>query len=224
MDKGDGFREFEGESEKMIGEEEQKRILAELSERFSEKDLNILALGSIAVHYRLGPMGKTKDIDIRPFPIDDESFEEYWDKLERIKERMDGTLNMEKGGSTATLIASLKGKDVTIEVIDAGGEEFLTKKVIDDMIDKSEEIEEVYVPSVEHIVVAKAEAYMDRTEGDPSKEKFRQDLVKIRERLKEKERELVGEEIERIVNLRVERKRDQLLNVVKRYLHGVMNN
>jgi len=206
----------------MIGEEEQKRILAELRKRFSEEELNILILGSIAVHYRLRPVGKTKDIDIRPFPIDDDSFEEYWDKLEAIKERMDGSLNIEKGGSTATLIGSLEGKEVTIEVIDSWGEKFLTKEVIDDMIDKSEEIEGIYVPSVEHIVVAKAEAYMDRTEGDPNKEKFRQDLVKIRELLKEEKMELAGGEIERIVNLRVERKKDQLLNVVKRYLHEVM--
>ncbi|MBS3782183.1 MAG: nucleotidyltransferase [Candidatus Thermoplasmatota archaeon] len=206
----------------MIGEEEQKRILAELSEIFSEEDLNILVLGSIAVHYRLGPVGKTKDIDVRPFPIDDDSFEEYWDKLEAIKERIDGSLNIEIGGSTATLIASLEGKEVTIEVIDAGGEKFLTREVIDDMIDRSEEIEGVYVPSVEHIVVTKAEAHLDRTEKDPSKEKFRQDLVNIRKLLKKKELELASEEIERIVDLRVERKRDQLLTVVKRYLHEVM--
>jgi len=206
----------------MIGEEEQKRILVELRERFSKENLNILILGSIAVHYRLGPVGKTKDIDIRPFPIDDDSFEKYWNKLEAIKERMDGSLNIERGGSTATLIVSLEGKEVTVEVIDAGGEKFLTKEVIDDMIDKSEEIEGLYLPSLEHIVVSKAEAYMDRTEGDPNKEKFRQDLVKIRELLKEEELKLASEEIERIVNLRVERKRDQLLNVVKSYLHEVM--
>lgn len=173
--------------------------------------------------YRLGPVGKTKDIDIRPFPIDDDYYIEYWGKLEDIKERIDGTLNIENGGSTATLIARLEKQKVTIELIDAGGEKFLTKEVIDDMIDKAERIEGVYVPSVEHLVVAKAEAYMDRTEGDPSKEKFRQDLVKIRERLKEKGLELAVEEIERIVNLRVERKRDRLLNVVKRYLHEVMS-
>ncbi|MGM0510979.1 MAG: nucleotidyltransferase [Thermoplasmatota archaeon] len=206
----------------MIGEEEQKRILAELREIFSEEDLNILVLGSIAVHYRLGPVGRTKDIDIRPFPIDDDSFVEYWDKLEDIKEKIDGTLNIERGGSTATLIARLDEQEVIIELIDAGGEKFLTKEVIDDMIEKAEKIEGVYVPSIEHLAVAKAEAFLDRTEGDPGKEKFRQDIIKIRERLKAKDLELTGEEIERIVDIRVGRKRDRLLKVVKKYLHEVM--
>ena len=206
----------------MIGEEEQKRILAELREIFSEEDLNILVLGSIAVHYRLGPVGRTKDIDIRPFPIDDDSFVEYWDKLEDIKEKIGGTLNMERGGSTATLIARLDEQEVIIELIDAGGEKFLTKEVIDDMIEKAEKIEGVYVPSIEHLAVAKAEAFLDRNEGDPGKEKFRQDIIKIRERLKAKDLELTGEEIKRIVDLRVGRKRDRLLKVVKKYLHEVM--
>jgi len=205
----------------MISEEEQKRILGELKDIFQEKNLNLLVLGSIAVHYRLGPVGKTKDIDVRPFPIDDK-FDVYWDKLEEITEEINGNLNIETGGSTITLLGRIEEMDVTIELIDAGGEKFLTKKVIDDMIDTADRIEGVFVPSLEHIVVSKAEAYLDRTEGDLSKEKYWEDLIRIRKKLKEKGLTLDREEIERVVKLRPERKIEDLLRILNRYLDEVI--
>jgi len=206
----------------MISEEEQKRILGELKDIFQEKNLNLLVLGSIAVHYRLGPVGKTKDIDVRPFPIDDK-FDVYWDKLEEITEEINGNLNIETGGSTITLLGRIEEMDVTIELIDAGGEKFLTKKVIDDMIDTADRIEGVFVPSLEHIVVSKAEAYLDRTEGDLSKEKYWEDLIRIRKKLKEKGLTLDREEIERVVKLRPERKIEDLLRILNRYLFEVVD-
>jgi len=91
----------------MIGKEEQKIILNKLKDIFLERDLNLLFLGSIAVHYRLGPVGKTKDIDVRPFPIDNK-FDVYWDKLEEITEEINGNLNIETGGSTITLLGRIE--------------------------------------------------------------------------------------------------------------------
>lgn len=207
----------------MIGEEEQKRILNKLKTIFSDKDLNLLVLGSVAVHYRLGPVGKTKDIDVRPFPIEDK-FDEYWDKLEAITEEINGNLNIETGGSTITLIGRINEKEITVELIDAGGEKFLTKRTIDDMIDTADKIEGLYIPSIEHLVAAKAEAYVDRTEGDISKEKYWEDLLKIREMLKEKDMELERSELERIIDLRSERKREELSKIVNRYLYEVIVN
>lgn len=205
----------------MIGKEEQKIILNKLKDIFLERDLNLLFLGSIAVHYRLGPVGKTKDIDVRPFPIDNK-FDVYWDKLEEITEEINGNLNIETGGSTITLLGRIEGVDVTVELIDAGRERFLTKKVIDDMIDTADEIEGIFVPSLEHIVVSKAEAYLDRTEGDLSKEKYWEDLIRIRKKLKEKGLILDREEIERVVKLRPERKIEDLLRILNRYLDEVI--
>ena len=90
------------------------------------------------------------------------------------------------------------------------------------MIDTADEIEGIFVPSLEHIVVSKAEAYLDRTEGDLSKEKYWEDLIRIRKKLKEKGLILDREEIERVVKLRPERKIEDLLRILNRYLDEVI--
>lgn len=194
----------------MIGKKEHREVVERLAEKFEEHGLNLLLLGSSSVLYRYGDVRRTKDIDVHPFPID--PYEEFYEKLEDLSEELDGTFNIEIDGSTITFFAEIDEKRYTIELIDAGGPHFLTNKVLEDMIDKADKIEGLYVPSDEHLVVAKAEAYIDRSENDPNKEKFFDDLNDLREKMVEKDIE--HEEIDRVIGLRPERKHEELKRII----------
>ncbi len=196
----------------MIGEEEHRRAIEKISEKFKEHDIDLLLLGSSSILYRYGSVRRTKDIDVHPFPI--EPYVDFYEDLEEIVEKLDGSFNIETDGSSITLFAEIEGKNLTIELIDAGGSHFLTKKVLNDMIDQADEVNGVFVPSDEHLIVAKAEAYIDRNEGDPAKEKFFEDLIDIREKIEEKDLELDYDELKRIVGLRPERKQSQLRSII----------
>lgn len=157
-------------------------------------------------------MRRTKDIDVHPFPI--ELYEDFYEKLEELSEELNGSFNIEIDGSTITFFAEIEDEKYTIELIDAGGPHFLTKIVLKDMVDKADEIDGLYVPSGEHLVVAKAEAYIDRNKGDPNKEKFFDDLSDMREKMAERGLELDYDEIDRVICLRPERKHDDLRRII----------
>jgi len=203
----------------MIGEEEHRRAIEKISEKFKEHDIDLLLLGSSSILYRYGSVRRTKDIDVHPFPI--EPYVDFYEDLEEIVEKLDGSFNIETDGSSITLFAEIEGKTLTIELIDAGGSHFLTKKVLNDMIDQADEVNGVFVPSDEHLIVAKAEAYIDRNEGDPAKEKFFEDLIDIREKIEEKDLELDYDELKRIVGLRPERKQSQLRSIIDTQFSGL---
>ncbi len=196
----------------MIGEEEHRKVLERLGEKFQEHELNLLLLGSSSALYRYGDVRRTKDIDVHPFPI--EPYEEFYEKIEELSEELDGSFNIETDGSTITFFAEIENQKYMIELIDAGGSQFLTKIVLDDMIDKADEIEGLYVPSDEHLVVAKAEAYIDHSEKDPNKDKFFDDLNDLREKMVEKDIELDRDEIHRVIGLRPGRKHADLKRII----------
>ena len=203
----------------MIGEEEHRRAIEKISEKFKEHDIDLLLLGSSSILYRYGSVRRTKDIDVHPFPI--EPYVDFYEDLEEIVEKLDGSFNIETDGSSITLFAEIEGKTLTIELIDAGGSHFLTKEVLEDMIDQADEVNGVFVPSDEHLIVAKAEAYIDRNEGDSAKQKFFEDLIDIREKIKEKDFKLDYDELKRIVGLRPERKQSQLRSIIDTQFSGL---
>ena len=203
----------------MIGEEEHRRAIEKISEKFKEHDIDLLLLGSSSILYRYGSVRRTKDIDVHPFPI--EPYVDFYEDLEEIVEKLDGSFNIETDGSSITLFAEIEGKTLTIELIDAGGSHFLTKEVLEDMIDQADEVNGVFVPSDEHLIVAKAEAYIDRNEGDSAKQKFFEDLIDIREKIEEKDLKLDYDELKRIVGLRPERKQSQLRSIIDTQFSGL---
>ncbi len=165
----------------MIGEEEHYKVLEHLAKKFNQHGMELLLLGSSSVLYRYGHLGMTKDIDVHPFPMD--PYEKFYDELEEMVKEMGGSFRLETDGSSITLSVELDSKIFLIELIDAGDHHFLTKKVLDDMLENADKQGDVYVPSHEHIIVAKAEAYIDRNRGDPNKEKFFDDLSDIHEKM-----------------------------------------
>ncbi len=196
----------------MIDEKEHYECVKKLVEAFNRHGIDILLLGSSAVLYRFGNVRSTKDIDVHPFPTD--PYEEFYDRLEEVAKELNGSFNIETDGASITFFATIGDKNITVELIDAGGSHFLTEEVLQNMTETSELIRGVHVPTNEHLIAAKAEAYMDRIEDDPNKEKFFDDLVGIREKLLEKDIKLDSSEIDRVVGLRVERKRDGLKRTI----------
>ncbi|MFP3871266.1 MAG: nucleotidyltransferase [Candidatus Aenigmatarchaeota archaeon] len=205
----------------MIGEKEHRRAIEKIAEKFKEHDIDLLLLGSSSILYRYGSVRRTKDIDVHPFPI--EPYVDFYEDLEEIVEELDGSFNIETDASSITLFAEIEGKTLTIELIDAGGSHFLTREVLEDMIDQADEVDGVFVPSDEHLIVAKAEAYIDRNEDDPAKEKFFEDLIDIREKIEEKDLKLNYDELKRIVGLRPERKQNRLTSIIDTQFSGLFD-
>lgn len=205
----------------MIGEKEHRRAIEKIAEKFKEHDIDLLLLGSSSILYRYGSVRRTKDIDVHPFPI--EPYVDFYEDLEEIVEELDGSFNIETDASSITLFAEIEGKTLTIELIDVGGSHFLTKEVLEDMIDQADEMKGVFVPSDEHLIVAKAEAYIDRNEDDPAKEKFFEDLIDIREKIEEKDLKLDYDELKRIVGLRPERKQNRLTSIIDTHFSGLFS-
>ncbi|MFW6142344.1 MAG: nucleotidyltransferase [Candidatus Saliniplasma sp.] len=196
----------------MIGEEEHRKAIQKIAEKFKGHDLDLLLLGSSSVLYRYGTVRRTKDIDVHPFPM--EPYIDFYEDLEEIAEELNGSFNIETGGSSITFFADIHGETLTVELIDAGGTHFLTKEVLDDMIDRADEIDGVHVPSDEHLIVAKAEAYLDRNEEDINKDKFFDDLIDLREKIEQGEIKLDNDEMKRVIGLRPEKKRSRLESII----------
>ncbi len=196
----------------MIGEEEHYKVLEQLAKKFNQHGMELLLLGSSSVLYRYGHLRMTKDIDVHPFPID--PYEKFYDELEKIVKEMGGYFRLERDGSSITLSVELDSKIFLIELIDAGDHHFLTKKVLDDMLENADKQGDVYVPSHEHIIVAKAEAYIDRNRGDPNKEKFFDDLSDIHEKMIERGIELDHDEVIRVIELRLKSKQKRLRRLI----------
>ncbi len=203
----------------MIGEVEHRRVLERLAEKFEEHDLNLLLLGSSSVLYRYGSVRRTKDIDVHPFPM--EPYEKFYEDLEELSDELNGSFTIETDGSTITFFAEIDDRTYTVELIDAGASHFLTREVLEDMVDKAENMDGLYVPSDEHLIVAKAEAYIDRNENDPNKEKFFDDLIDMREKMVEKDLALNYDEIDRVIRLRPERKQEDLRRIINSQFSGV---
>lgn len=196
----------------MISEEEIRTILGKLEEVFQERGIELLVLGSSAIVFRTKSKRRTKDIDLHPFPIED--YIEYWDKLEAITKDLNGNIKLESDGASATLHFDYLNKRIMVELIDSGGPHFITKEVVDDMVDTADEIDGLYIPTFEHIIVMKAEAYTDRIDSDPHKQDFFDDLVMLSNYLSENDLELDSDEINRIINLRIKRKREKMDHII----------
>lgn len=76
----------------MIGEEEHRRAIERISEKFKEHDIDLLLLGSSSILYRYGSVRRTKDIDVHPFPI--EPYVDFYEDLEEIVEELDGSFKV----------------------------------------------------------------------------------------------------------------------------------
>lgn len=203
-----------------FGAEEQLRMLSRIADALDQTPLGVLALGSAAVILRTGPSGTvTKDLDLHVYPTDD--ILAFQDALEEaIVDRLEGRMAWEPDGASLTAHVPVMGKEMPVEII-LGRENFIEPEVLEDAVRTAEEQDGVLVPSWEHIVSMKAEAWFDRSIH--RKEKYLEDLWEIREILEETGDTLEREEVERLVGMRPERKHPGMTRIVIRVFGDLLS-
>lgn len=195
-----------------FGARDQLKALEKIADEVREEGRDVLALGSAAVVLRTGHRSTTtKDLDVHAFPVDDiVALEE---DLRDAIERLGGTMQWEPDGATITAHIPVGGWEIPVEFV-FGRENFIEPEVLADAVDVAEERDGVLVPSWEHIVTMKGEAWFDRT--GRKREKYLQDLRTIREWMDEEGGSLSRDEVRRLVELRPQRKRREMLLTIGR--------
>lgn len=199
--------------------EEQLAALERIAHELEGSDLGILALGSAAVVMRTGQRGTTtKDLDLHAYPVDD--ILAFEDGLRDAIERLDGRMSWEPDGASITAHVPHGAREIPVEFI-LGREDFIEPEVLEDAVETAETAEEhegILVPSWEHIVTMKAEAWFDRTGQE--QRKYLSDLADIRDWMAEQDLDLDQAEARRLVGLRPERKRRDMLLTIGRVFEG----
>lgn len=199
-----------------VTDEEHRQAVQVLVRELGKGGLSILAVGSTAVLFATGRLGMTKDADVHPFPVED--WLAYHDLLEAVLERLGGTLQLETDGASMTAHIPVRGRNVPVELIE-GREDFIQPEVLADAVASSRVIDGVHVPTWEHIVTMKAEAWFDRTGS--KKDKFLEDLGELRDRIQDRGASLSRSEVRRLVGMRPERKHDAMNRVVDQTFSGM---
>jgi hypothetical protein len=204
-------------SDDLITDVEHREALRMLSAELAKRGYGMMALGSSAVLLKSGAIGSTKDVDVHPFHIED--VEKYWTVLDEIATALKGHYKFEKDGASVTLQITVRGRMVPVEFIE-GREDFIEPHVLADALKSAKVVEGVYVPTWEHLVGMKTEAYFDRT-GE-KKTKYLADLGVIRERIEAAGEKLGAAELERVIRLRPEKKHQEMLQTAFRELSAVI--
>lgn len=188
--------------------EEQRAIAKEVSELVRPLGLRIMVLGRVALFYRYGLGGLSKDVDLHPYPLLNVDLLEVNDELTKVLAPRGGHLEWMADGRGLIIYVPFHERTAPVELI-FGGEDWIDEIVLEDAILTGEEMDGVLVPSDEHLFVMKAEAYVDRRDqavGD----KYLTDMVQIVEALEQKGSRLDPDEISRLVSMRPKRKHDDM--------------
>ena len=167
-------------------------------------DINVMVLGRVAMLY-LFDMGRaSKDVDIHPFPMGSRDIVEMQERLDSIVREKGGHVRWEPDGRSMTVAYPMDDRFIPVEII-LGGEDWISPEVLEDAIGTGTYMGHVLVPSPEHLLVMKAEAYFDRM-TEPGHERFRDDMVQIVEGIERNRKSLYPAEIQRLVLMRPSRK------------------
>lgn len=202
--------------DRLITAEEQREAVALVARELGKRGLKVLALGSVAVLLRTGvTTSSSKDIDLHPFPVED--FIHYHDAIEEAAKALHGHMKLEPDGASITMHVPIRGGDVPVELI-TGREDFIHPNVLADAVKSAVVREGILVPTWEHLIAMKAEAWFDRT--GPEKQKYLLDLSTIRDRTGEERAPLKRRELRRLVEMREARKREEMLRTIERVFAG----
>ena len=174
-------------------------------------DINVMVLGRVAMLY-LFDMGRaSKDVDIHPFPMGSRDIVEMQERLDSIVREKGGHVRWEPDGRSMTVAYPLDDRLIPVEII-LGGEDWISPEVLEDAIGTGTYMDHVLVPSPEHLLVMKAEAYFDRM-AEPGHERFRDDMVQIVEGIERNRKSLFPAEIQRLVLMRPSRKHGIMMDL-----------
>ncbi len=174
-------------------------------------DINVMVLGRVAMLY-LFDMGRaSKDVDIHPFPMGSRDIVEVQERLDSIVREKGGHVRWEPDGRSMTVAYPMDDRLIPVEII-LGGEDWISPEVLEDAIGTGTYMGHVLVPSPEHLLVMKAEAYFDRM-AEPGHERFRDDMVQIVEGIERNRKSLFPAEIQRLVLMRPSRKHAVMMDL-----------
>ena len=200
-----------------ITDAEHKEALHLLATELEKHGFHLMALGSSAVLLKSGALGGTKDVDIHAFHVEDVA--KYWDVLDAVATALGGHYKFEKDGASVTMHINVQGRMVPVEFIE-GREDFIEPHVLADALKSAKMVDGVYVPSWEHLVAMKTEAFFDRT--GVKRQKYLDDLGTMRERIEREGTKLDAGELERVIRLRPERKHQEMLLTAFREMERVI--
>lgn len=188
----------------IFSSDEQRMAVEGVAIALQPLDINVMVLGRVAMLY-LFDMGRaSKDVDIHPFPMGSRDIVKMQDLLEAIVVENGGHVRWEPDGRSLTVAYPLADRLIPVEIV-LGGEDWISPEVLEDAIGTGTYKGHVLVPSPEHLLVMKAEAYYDRM-AEPGHERFKDDMVQIVEGTERKEIGLDPSEVQRLVLMRPSRK------------------
>lgn len=195
----------------IISSDEQRMAVEGVATALKPLDINVMVLGRVAMLY-LFDMGRaSKDVDIHPFPMGSRDILVMQERLESVVTEKGGHVRWEPDGRSLTLAYPLADKLIPVEIV-LGGEDWISPEVLEDAIGTGTYIGHVLVPSPEHLLVMKAEAYYDRM-AEPGHERFKDDMVQIVEGTEMNEINLDPSEVQRLVLMRPPRKQRIMIDL-----------
>lgn len=198
--------------------EEQLKALQRIAAELRATELDVLALGSAAVVLRTSQRGTvTKDLDLHAFPVQD--ILAFEDAIEGTVKALGGHMHWEADGASITAHVPIGGRDIPVEFV-LGREDFIEPEVLEDAVEHAEDREGLLVPSWEHIVAMKAEAWFDRTGQE--KRKYLEDLRDIGDWMAEHDHSIRRAEVRRVVQMRPDRKHRDMLLTIERIFAQVL--
>ena len=191
--------------------EEQRAIARIVSGLLQPLELKIMVLGRVALFYRYGIGGSSKDVDLHPYPLGNVDLLEVNDELTRALASRGGHLEWMTDGRGLIVYMPYEERTAPVELI-FGGEDWIDEDVLEDAIRTGEEMDGVLVPTDEHLFVMKAEAYVDRRDKAVA-DKYLTDMIQIVEALDDNDMRLDNDEVARLVMMRPERKHEEMRRV-----------
>ncbi len=198
--------------------DEQRMAVEGVAEALRPLGIRVLVLGRVAMLY-LFDMGRaSKDVDIHPFPPDNIDLVKMQERLEAVVVDGGGHVHWEPDGRSMTVHFPIGDRLIPVEVL-LGGEDWISPEVLEDAVRTGTFIGSLVLPSPEHLLVMKAEAFHDRR-AEPGVERFLDDMVEIVEGASSLGVRFKPEEVTRLVLMRHQRKRDSMLDLCASVLPG----
>lgn len=154
---------------------DQEEAVRWLSRAVASGGFRLLLLGSTALVLGWNLEKTSKDVDVHPFPVG-KRWEAFFDGLSTALGRAGGHLRIEPDGASMTAFVPTKAGLVPVELIE-GREDFISPEVLADAARHARRVGAYLVPSAEHLLVMKAEAYFDRSGA--ARAKFAADVLEV---------------------------------------------
>jgi len=196
----------------LIFSSDDQRIAVEgVADALQPLDINVMVLGRVALLYLFGEGRASKDVDLHPYPMGSRDLMTMYDQLEAVVNVKGGRIRWEPDGRSMTLYYPIDDRLIPVEFV-LGGEDWISPDVLEDAVGTGTLSGRVLVPSPEHLLVMKAEAYYDRM-AESSDNRFKDDMVQIVDGVTRAGMALNPQEIHRLILMRPFRKHPVMMDL-----------